>query len=382
MTFTLPQVFVLFCALAAASFGALALLLLRWNRARTELVLYATLALAIAFWLATPLLTPVPIPVSREILGRLVHALSFVLPAIGFLFLPRFLNLPFAMELRALLALPLLGTILALFLSAASPLIGALAVVSVGLVSVGFLIVFARKENRRRDTTLAFVATAFLLAGATLETGSRWAPGSAEFSGVFFGFAFLVFTALLLPTVADEERRLFARATTDTLTGLATRSLFLGRAAEELVRAERTRRAAALVVLSVDGFDALEKELGREGADGVLAAFGQAIGRSIRGIDLAARRSRDEFLVLLVEADETNARIAVERIRAAFPSDSGRALSLSAGIAVHGRMDKTLCDALIERAERTLARARAAGGNRILYEEPPAAAAAVFRAPA
>ena len=376
MTFTLPQVLVLFCALAAASFGALALLLLRWNRARTELVLYATLALAIAFWLATPLLTPVPIPVSREILGRLVHALSFVLPAIGFLFLLRFLNLPFAMELRALLALPLLGTILALFLSAASPLIGALAVVSVGLVSVGFLIVFARKENRRRDTTLAFVATAFLLAGATLETGSRWAPGSAEFSGVFFGFAFLVFTALLLPTVADEERRLFARATTDALTGLATRSLFLGRAAEELVRAERTRRAATVVVLSVDGFDTLEKELGREGADGVLAAFGQAIGRSIRGIDLAARRSRDEFLVLLVEADETNAAIVVERIHAAFSGHSGRALTFSAGIAVHGRLDKTLCDALIERAESTLARARAAGGNRILYEERVAAAAA------
>ena len=372
MTFTLPQVLVLFCALAAGSFGVLALLLLRWNRARTELVLYATLALAIAFWLATPLLTPVPIPVSREILGRLVHALSFVLPAVGFLFLLRFLSLPLTAALRALLALPLLGTLLALVQPAASPLVGGLAVVSVGLVSAGFLIVFARKENRRRDTTLAFVATAFLLAGATLETGSRWTPGSAEFSGVFFGFAFLVFTALLLPTVADEERRLFARATTDALTGLATRSLFLGRAAEELVRAERTRRTAAIVVLSIDGFDTLEKELGKEDADVLLAAFGQAIGRTIRGIDLAARRTRSEFLVLLVEADETNAAIAVERIRAAFPGEAGRALTLSAGIAVHGRLDKTLCDALIERAEDTLAKARAAGGNRILYEEQTA----------
>ena len=373
MTFTLPQVLVLFCAMASASFGVLALLLLRWNRARTELVLYATLALAIAFWLATPLLTPVPIPVSREILGRLVHALSFVLPAVGFLFLLRFLNLPLTTPLRALLALPLFGTLLAFFLPAGSPLVSGLAVVSIGLVSVGFLIVFARKENRRRDTTLAFVATAFLLAGATLETGSRWAPGSAEFSGVFFGFAFLVFTALLLPTVADEERRLFARATTDALTGLATRSLFLGRAAEELVRAERTRRAAAIVVMGIDGFDPLEKELGKDGADAVLAAFGQAIGRSIRGIDLAARRSRDEFLVLLVEADETNASIAVERMRAAFPGYSGRALTFSAGIAVHGRLEKTLCDALVERAEHTFGKARAAGGNRILYEERAAA---------
>lgn len=366
----------LFCALAAASFGALALLLLRWNRARTELVLYAALAFSIAFWLATPLLTPVPIPVSREVLGRLVHALSFVLPAVGFLFLLRFLNLPFTAALRALLVLPLIGTLVALVLPAENALVGGLAVASVGIVSAGFLIIFARKENRRRDTTLAFVATAFLLAGATLETGSRWTPGSAAYSGVFFGFSFLVFTALLLPTVADEERRLFARATTDALTGLATRSLFLGRAAEELVRAERTRRAAAIVVLGIDGFDALEKELGKEAADAVLVTLGQAIGRSIRGIDLAARRSRDEFLVFLVEADETNAGVAVDRIRAAFPGDSSRALTLSAGIAVHGRMDKTLCDALIERAERALGKARAAGGNRILLEERDAAPSA------
>ncbi len=369
MTFTLPQVLVLFCALLAGAFGVLALLLLRWNRARPELLLYATLALAIAFWLATPLLTPVPIPVSREILGRLVHALSFGLPAVGFLFLLRFLNLPLTLPLRALLAIPLLGTIVAAVLPASSALAGALAIVSVGLVSVGFLVVFSQKENRRRDTTLAFVATAFLLAGATLETGSKWTSGASEYSGVFFGFAFLVFTALLLPTVADEERRLFARATTDPLTGLSTRSLFLGRAAEELVRAERTRRSAALVVLGIDGFDALDTELGRDGADDLLAAFGRAVGQTIRGIDLAARRNRDEFLVLLVEADETNAAIAVERLRAAVLRETGRPVTVSAGIAIHGRMDKTLCDPLIERAENTLAKARAAGGNRILYEE-------------
>lgn len=371
MTFTLPQVLVLFCALAAGSFGLLALGLLRWDHTRTELVLYATLAFAIAFWLAAPLLTPVPIPVSREMLGRLVHALSFVLPAVGFLFLLRFLNLSLTPALRAVLALPLSGTFLALFLPATSPLIGALSVVSVGLVSVGFLIVFSRKQNRRRDTTLAFVATFLLLAGATLETGSRWMPGSVEFSGVFFGFSFLVFTALLLPTVADEERRLFARATTDVLTGLPTPALFLGRAVEEITRAERAHRTVALVVVAIDGFEALEKRKGRAAADEILATFGQAIGRTIRGSDLAARRPRHEFLLLLVEADETSATIAVERIRAALPSVPGRDLTFSAGIAVHGSEDQTPCNVLIERAERALSRALASGGDRVLPEEGP-----------
>src|SRR5664280_3807882 len=78
----------------------------------------------------------------RQILGRLVRALSFVLPAIGFLFLLRFLNLPLTPALGALLALPLVRTFLPFFLPAASPLVGGLSVLSVGLVSIGFLIVF------------------------------------------------------------------------------------------------------------------------------------------------------------------------------------------------------------------------------------------------
>ena len=149
MYFSLPQVLVLFCALLATSLGVLGLLLLRWNRARAELGLYAILAFAVAFWLATPLLTPVPFPVSTEILGRLVRALTFLLPAVGFVFLLRLLGLG-AVGFRVVLVLPALaGTFLALVMPASATWLETLSVVSLVLVSGGVFWILSRKEKRR-----------------------------------------------------------------------------------------------------------------------------------------------------------------------------------------------------------------------------------------
>ena len=205
MTFTLPQVLVLFCALLAASLGVVALLLLRWNRTRAELGLYAVLAFAVAFWLATPLLAPVPIPLSGEILGRLERALSFLLPAAGFLlFLLRLLGLA-ATGLRLVILLPApIGVVLALTLPATAAWLDAFSVFSLVVVSTGIPWILSRPENRRRDTLLALAATGILVAGGAVEIASRQLPEARPASGVLLGTAFLAFTALLLP---DRGRR-------------------------------------------------------------------------------------------------------------------------------------------------------------------------------
>jgi diguanylate cyclase (GGDEF)-like protein len=321
--FTLSQVLVLFCALLAASRGVVAVLLLRWNRARAELGLYAALAFAVAFWLATPLLTPVPIPLSREILARLVRALSFLLPAVGFLFLLRVLGLG-ARGLRLAILVPsVLGGALALTLPAAAAWLESLAVVSLLFVSGGIVWVLSRRENRRRDTLLAFAATGILLAGGVAEIASRRLPEASSASGVLLGTAFLAFTALLLPTAADDERRLFTRATTDALTNLPNRGTFLARSRDEIFRAERTRRPVALVLFELDGFDEVRKKLEAPAADEIVASFGQGVARAIRGIDVPARWAANAFAALLVEADEDGARIAVDRILSSAAKAAG-----------------------------------------------------------
>lgn len=342
----------LFCALLAASLGVLALLLLRWNRARFELGLYAALAFAVAFWLATPLLTPVPIPFSRELLARLVRALSFLLPAIGFLFLLRILGLG-AKGIRLAILLPsLVGAGLALFLAASATWLETGAVASLVVVSAGVAWVLARKENRRRDTLLAFAATGILLAGGVAEIASRRLPEASSAAGVLLGTAFLAFTALLLPTAADEERRLFTRATTDALTNLPNRGTFLARSRDEIFRAERTRRPLAFVFFELDGFEEVRKRMESPAADEIVAVFGQGIARAIRGIDVPARWAENTFAALLVEAEESSARMAVDRIRTSAAKAAG--VTASAGISVRRPLEKTTIEDLIRRAESAL----------------------------
>jgi diguanylate cyclase (GGDEF)-like protein len=348
--FTLPQVLVLFCALLAASLGVVALLLLRWNRARAELGLYAVLAFSVAFWLATPLLTPVPIPLSSEILGRLERALSFLLPAAGFLFLLRLLGLGATGLRRAILLPAPVGVVLALVLPASAAWLDAFSVFSLAVVSTGIPWILSRPENRRRDTLLALAATGILVAGGAVEIASRQLPEARPASGVLLGTAFLAFTALLLPTAADEERRMFTRATTDSLTNLPNRGTFLARAREEIFRTERTRRTLALALFQLDAFEDVRK--GGPAADEVIAAFGQALARAIRGIDVAARWSRDTFAVLLLETDEPSTRTAVDRIRATAAGSVGA--TASAGISFQRRGEKPAVEDLVRRAAAAL----------------------------
>jgi diguanylate cyclase (GGDEF)-like protein len=221
--------------------------------------------------------------------------------------------------------------------------------------------VLARKENRRRDTLLAFAATGILLAGGVAEVASRRLPEASEASGVLLGTAFLAFTALLLPTAADEERRLFTRATTDAVTNLPNRGTFLARSRDEIFRAERTRRTLALALFELDGFDAVRKQKDSAAVDEIVAAFGQGVARAIRGIDVPARWGANTFAALLVEADEGSTRAAVDRIRGFAAKAAG--VTASAGISTRRPLEKVTIEDLVRRAETALDEATREGAR-------------------
>jgi diguanylate cyclase (GGDEF)-like protein len=176
-----------------------------------------------------------------------------------------------------------------------------------------------------------------------------------------------------MTTMAEEDRRLFARATTDALTNLPNRTAFLERARREVARAERTGRTLAVSMLDIDHFKAFNDRYGHATGDRVLAAVGQAIAQTVRGIDVAARWGGEEFVVLLVEADQTTAGPAVERIREAVaalePPRVPERITTSAGIAIHqGLFERVRIDSLIRRADAALYEAKRAGRNRACSE--------------
>lgn len=99
--------------------------------------------------------------------------------------------------------------------------------------------------------------------------------------------------------VARLHEQLKELAATDPLTRLANRRVFFDRVAAELARSGRRGEPLSVVLLDLDGFKRINDTYGHTVGDSALRAAAQALVKSIRGSDLAARFGGDEFTLLL-----------------------------------------------------------------------------------
>jgi len=165
---------------------------------------------------------------------------------------------------------------------------------------------------------------------------------------------------------ADLERT----SVTDPLTGVWNYrylQLALGR---EVARALRAGRPFSLLLVSLEGFDAVKQERGRPAAGALLREYAQRLSDEVRGTDTLGLYGGEEFLVLLPDADAAGAEQVAERLRWAVrrhrppldPGDCAGRIGAAVGVAVlpdHGSHPSTLLRA----AGRALAADRA--GERV-----------------
>ena len=167
----------------------------------------------------------------------------------------------------------------------------------------------------------------------------------------------------------------------DELTRLYNRRFFAARLEEELARQRRFDHPMALVLLDIDGFKAVNDELGHGAGDATLRGVADILLKHSRGIDVIGRYGGDEFAVLLVEAPKAGARQYAERIRrllAAYPFPHDRRVSASFGVAAVPEDGLESADALIQAADEALYAAKRAGKDQVaLYEGACAAEQAV-----
>lgn len=166
-------------------------------------------------------------------------------------------------------------------------------------------------------------------------------------------------------------QRVEALAVTDALTGVWVRRHFVERALDELARAGRQRLAGTLLMVDLDRFKEKNDTYGHLVGDVVLRDVAQLMRRHLRDIDLMARFGGEEFVILLPEADVSQALPIAQRLRQLIEVHPIRAYdellaqTVSIGLAAYPAQGTTL-EQLMERADQALYAAKHDGRNRVV----------------
>ncbi|HEY8099013.1 MAG TPA: diguanylate cyclase [Methylobacter sp.] len=114
----------------------------------------------------------------------------------------------------------------------------------------------------------------------------------------------------------EMEAQLQKLASTDSLTGLLNRRVFLERLEQERAKVARLPHyGAVLLMLDLDFFKRVNDTYGHATGDEVLKTFAEIALNNSRAIDIPARLGGEEFAILLAGADKHDAMAMAERLR-------------------------------------------------------------------
>lgn len=215
-------------------------------------------------------------------------------------------------------------------------------------------------------TAASFAACGYvLLANGQYVLTSRPSNWAEEFNSlmVIVGLTGIGALSLTINQIRTANRHK-SDAMTDPLTGLLNRrALFDGHTQE-------VPQNTALLLMDLDHFKTVNDRFGHAAGDRVLRVFAEVILSNIRAHDVAARLGGEEFCIMLSSSSPKSASLVAERIRAtleglAFQTPGGTInATVSIGVAIRCATPESL-QALLNRADAALYRAKADGRNRV-----------------
>lgn len=170
-----------------------------------------------------------------------------------------------------------------------------------------------------------------------------------------------------------EENRRLQEARIDPLTGLYNRRALEEMLPQAMARADRDDKPLALLFIDLDGFKAVNDNLGHDAGDAVLRDVAARLRAHVRQTDTLVRLAGDEFTVVLerlqggLPAARQVAQKLVDRLAQPFELDLGVArIGASIGVAIYLPGSGESAAGLIKTADGWMYQAKRAGKGCVL----------------
>lgn len=261
------------------------------------------------------------------------------------------------------------------------------AIGSAGIVVIGLLDYITGTEIR--VTPLYFAPVAMLawyygrvgaLVAAALSTAAWGAsnalagleyssPGVWVINSVTQTVSFVI-VGLLLAALRMAVQREREVSLTDPLTGMLNGRAFHNAAARVVSHCRRTGRPLTIAYVDLDNFKSVNDQFGHQAGDEMLRSIAKRLLVSIRPDDVAARLGGDEFVVLFPEIGQSEAVIALSRLRASMASTLGTG-PISVTTSVGGVTFLSLptsVEEVLHAADTRMYAAKSAGKNRVIHD--------------
>lgn len=173
-------------------------------------------------------------------------------------------------------------------------------------------------------------------------------------------------------TLAETLARLETLATRDPMTGLFNQKHMAELMDQQAKRAQRGQAPLAVALLDLDHFRQVNDRHGHDVGDSVLADIARCAADALRQTDVIGRWGGEEFVVLFVDSDHTQALLGLERLRERLAGQRLGTATLQAGVSV--RFSAGLADwipgdhlqATLQRVDDALRQAKQQGRDRVV----------------
>ncbi|MEC9236272.1 MAG: GGDEF domain-containing protein, partial [Pseudomonadota bacterium] len=165
-------------------------------------------------------------------------------------------------------------------------------------------------------------------------------------------------------------------AMTDGLTAISNRKAFDEKLKYVRQRSDEEASIFTLMLIDIDHFKNFNDTYGHQVGDQVLKLVAKTLTDGIKGKDFAARYGGEEFAIILPESNAMAGEVVGNALREAVAKkevinrNSGEKLgriTMSVGVAQYSGSESE--EALIERADKALYKAKETGRNRVVVSE-------------